>query len=77
MTGGTDAKHLKNLDQVLQRLSDYGLRVKKKKCEFFKESVEYLGHVIDKNGLHTSPDKVEAVLKAHPPVWMLVSCDPF
>ena len=37
-------------------------------CEFFKESVEYLGHVIHKNGLHTSPDKVEAVLKAPPPV---------
>ena len=68
VTGGTDAEHLKNLDQVLQRLSDYGLRVKKKKCEFFKESVEYLGHVIDKNGLHMSPDKVEAVLKAPPPV---------
>jgi hypothetical protein len=31
------------------------------KCEFFKESVEYLGHVISSKGISMDPKKVEAV----------------
>ncbi|RXN11097.1 putative protein K02A2.6-like protein [Labeo rohita] len=41
-------------DGVLEpRLKEYGLRVRKDKCEFFQSAVEYLGHVIDASGLHT------------------------
>ncbi|XP_061151222.1 uncharacterized protein K02A2.6-like [Syngnathus typhle] len=66
-TGSTDDEHLRNLDATLQRLKDYGLRVRKDKCDFFKPSVEYLGHVIDAEGLHTAPSKVAAVVDAPPP----------
>ena len=66
-TGATDEEHLRNLDAVLQRLQDYGLRVRKDKCEFFKPSVEYLGHVIDAKGLHTAPSKSRAIADAPPP----------
>ncbi|XP_060780909.1 uncharacterized protein K02A2.6-like [Neoarius graeffei] len=66
-TGATDEEHLRNLDAVLQRLQDYGLRVRKDKCEFFKPSVEYLGHVIDASGLHTAPSKSRAIADAPPP----------
>lgn len=31
------------------------------------DSVEYLGHIIDADGLHTAPHKVEAVIKAPVP----------
>ncbi|XP_016417301.1 uncharacterized protein K02A2.6-like [Sinocyclocheilus rhinocerous] len=64
VTGKTEAEHLSNLDSTLQRLKEYGLRVRKDKCEFFKQSVEYLGHVIDADGLHKAPSKVRAVLEA-------------
>ncbi|XP_039518223.1 uncharacterized protein K02A2.6-like [Pimephales promelas] len=67
VTGKTEAEHLSNLDGTLQRLKEYGLRVRKDKCEFFKQSVEYLGHVIDADGLHKAPSKVRAVLEAPAP----------
>lgn len=66
-TGSTDEEHLRNLDATLQRLKDYGLRVRKDKCDFFRSSVEYLGHVINAEGLHTAPSKVAAVVDAPPP----------
>ena len=31
------------------------------KCEFFKESVEYLGHVISSKGIATDPKKIESM----------------
>lgn len=66
-TGANDEEHLCNLDATLQRLREYGLRVRKEKCEFLKPSVEYLGHVIDAKGLHTSPAKITAIVDAPPP----------
>ena len=67
VTGSTEVEHLKNLDSVLTRLEEFGLRVNNSKCEWFKLSVTYLGQRIDKDGLHTTNDKVEDILKAPPP----------
>ena len=64
ITGSSEQEHLRNLDQVMDRLSKYGIHVNLKKCEFFKSSVSYLGHIIDSSGLHTNPEKVSAVLDA-------------
>lgn len=66
-TGANDEEHLPNLDAMLQRLEEYRLRVRKDKCEFFKPSVEYLGHAIDAEGLHTAPSKITAIVDAPPP----------
>ncbi|XP_031422660.1 uncharacterized protein K02A2.6-like [Clupea harengus] len=67
VTGKTEEEHLRNLEATLQRLKEYGLRVRKAKCEFFKSSVEYLGHVIDAQGLHKAPSKVRAITGAPAP----------
>ena len=67
VTGENNALHLKNLDAVLGRLEQFGLRVQKDKCEFFKKSLEYLGHIIDEKGLHKSPDKLKAIAEAPAP----------
>uniref|UniRef100_A0A452HI29 ribonuclease H n=1 Tax=Gopherus agassizii TaxID=38772 RepID=A0A452HI29_9SAUR len=67
VTGRNEEDHLKNLEATLQRLEEYGLRVRKDKCEFFKPSVEYLGHIIDSAGLHKAPAKVKAIVEAPPP----------
>ncbi len=67
VTGRDDESHLQHLDATLKRLKDYGLRVRKDKCEFFQSAVEYLGHVINASGLHTSPSKVKAIVDAPEP----------
>ncbi|XP_039384821.1 uncharacterized protein K02A2.6-like, partial [Mauremys reevesii] len=67
VTGRNEEDHLKNLEATLQRLEEYDLRVCKDKCEFFKPSVEYLGHIIDSAGLHKAPAKVKAIVEAPPP----------
>ena len=66
-TGKNDDEHLANLEEVLRRLQAHGLRANKTKCEFFKEKITFCGHDIDRHGLHKSPEKVEAVLKAPRP----------
>ena len=63
----TEEEHLKILNEVLSRLEKAGLRVKLRKCEFLKSSVEYLGHRIDASGLHPLQDKVKAIQKAPVP----------
>ena len=64
ITGANDEEHLKNLSEVLSRMQQAGLRLKKEKCEFMSMSVVYLGHRIDAQGLHPTRDKVEAIQQA-------------
>ena len=52
---------------MLKCLSEYGIRVKREKCAFFKDTVEYLGHLISEEGLHTAPKKLEAIQAAPAP----------
>ena len=67
ITGRTNEEHLANLEKVLQRLQQYGLRLKQEKCSFLQPSVEYLGYIIDAEGLHATPDKVNAIVNAPQP----------
>ncbi|CAM1308375.1 Uncharacterised protein r2_g1829 [Pycnogonum litorale] len=67
ITGSTLEEHLRNLDKVLTILAKVGFRLKRKKCSFLQDSVVFLGHKIDSSGLHTMPDKVEAISKCPVP----------
>ena len=53
--------HLKHLSIVFDRLRQANLRMKRSKCDFFKEELRYLGHVINKEGIMTDPSKIEAI----------------
>ena len=37
------------------------LKLKPKKCEFFKSKIAYLGHIVSSKGIEIDPKKVEAV----------------
>ena len=61
VTGPTHEVHITHLKSVLQCLLDSGLRVKKEKCSFFQSSVNYLGHVIDHEGVHPDTQKLQGI----------------
>ena len=58
---------MENLRQVMARLQKAVIKLNGKKCAFFQEKVDYLGHIIVKNGLHKDPRKLEAITKAPRP----------
>jgi ACT domain-containing protein len=66
-SGNSEAEHLANLKRVLQKLKEHGVRIKKDKCAFMKMSVQYLGHLIDADGIHATDDKLKAIVDAPPP----------
>ena len=67
VTGRNDEEHLANLRKVLERLREYGLRLKVKKCSFLQPSLDYLGMRVSKDGLRVDKATHKAVGKApHP-----------
>ena len=67
MSGKTKEEHLVNLRKVLQNLQNHGIRAKKAQCTFLQTSVQYLGHMIDADGLHATDAKVDAIVHASSP----------
>ncbi|GJZ00262.1 putative reverse transcriptase domain-containing protein [Tanacetum coccineum] len=46
---------------VLELLKKEELYAKFSKCEFWLQEVQFLGHVVNQNGIHVDPSKIEAV----------------
>ena len=67
IAGSDEQDHLRTLGKVLQKVEAAGLTLKKSKCVFGVTSVKFLGHIIDGNGLHPSPEKVQAIKDAPEP----------
>ena len=51
-------EHANHLRVVLQRLRDHHLYAKFSKCEFWLDSVKFLGHTISSEGISVDPSKV-------------------
>jgi hypothetical protein len=60
-------EHMEHLDAVLHRLYRAGLSLNLKKCRFFKESVDYLGHVILPGKLAVAKKNTQALKTAKVP----------
>ena len=60
---------LKRLEEVLNRFSQFGLKLKPFKCKLFQTRVYCLGHIVSANGIETNPDKISSLLEwqVHPP----------
>nr|GEW19678.1 hypothetical protein [Tanacetum cinerariifolium] len=54
-------EHANHLRTILELLRKEKLYAKFFKCDFWIRTVQYLGHLIDSQGLHVDPAKIEAV----------------
>ena len=57
----TEEEHKEHLKIVLQELRDHQLFAKFSKCDFFKDKIQYLGHVVTKEGISLDPEKIRAI----------------
>ena len=67
ISGSSEQEHLDRLNRGLALMAERGFRVANEKCAFQQCEVSYLGHMIDKNGLHPLKNKVEAIVNAPAP----------
>jgi hypothetical protein len=67
VTGSTVDEHICTLDKVLERIVSAGLTLNKSKCYFLRPRIEYLGHIIDEEGLRPTEEKVKAIKEAPKP----------
>ncbi|XP_026752395.2 uncharacterized protein K02A2.6-like [Galleria mellonella] len=63
ITAGDLQEHLTRVRAVLQRLQDLGLKSQISKCAWLQDSVTFLGHKIDRHGLHPTTERIEAIKK--------------
>ena len=43
-------------------LREHQLYVKLRKCDFYKDRIQYLGHMISNKGISVDPEKIEAIM---------------
>jgi len=60
-------EHEQHMKVVLQTLREQKLYAKFSKCEFWLESVSFLGHIVSGKGIKVDPKKIEAVQNWHRP----------
>ncbi|GKC04540.1 putative reverse transcriptase domain-containing protein [Tanacetum coccineum] len=54
-------RHEEHLKLILELLKKEQLYAKFSKCEFWIPKVQFLGHVIDSQGIHVDPTKIESI----------------
>ena len=54
-------QHKEHLRTLLQVLREQQLYAKFSKCDFFKDKIQYLGHVVTKEGISVDPKKIKEI----------------
>ena len=61
ITSSTMEEHLVHLQQVFERLSDFGLVINPAKCAFGRSSIEFLGHAVSAAGFAPLTKHLDAI----------------
>ena len=62
----SEEEHVQHLELVFARLRKAGLRLKPTKCFFGLEEIKLLGYIVNRDGIHTDPEKVKVIAKLTP-----------
>ena len=63
----SEEEHVQHLELLFARLLEAGLRLKPTKCFFGLGEIKLLGYMVNRDVIHTSPEKVKAIAKLTPP----------
>lgn len=53
--------HITKLSLLLPKLADGGFKLNLPKSKCLSARIEFLGHLVDRDGIHTTPDKIKTV----------------
>jgi hypothetical protein len=56
----TITEMITQLDTIFKRLRQFGLKLKPEKCQYFKERVTFLGHMVSAEGIQTDQSKIRS-----------------
>ncbi|CAF2136139.1 unnamed protein product, partial [Rotaria magnacalcarata] len=59
--GSTFEEHFKNLNNVLECLSQHGLKIKPAKCFLFRKEVKFLGYEVSQKGIMPDKKNIEGI----------------
>ena len=54
-------EHKDHLKKNLQELREHQIYAKVSKCNFFKDKIQYLGHVVTKEGILVDAENIKAI----------------
>lgn len=60
--GETLREHNSKLREIFQKLREYNIKTEPDKCEFLKEELSYLGHIVTAKGVKPDEKKITAVI---------------
>ena len=65
--GKDQMEHDERLKAVLKKIEAEGGTLNPNKCEFRREQLNFLGHIVDKDGIRADPGMVSAITEMVPP----------
>ena len=65
--GKDAAEHDARLMKALKPIEEAGVTLNESNCQFGKTRIQFLGHVIDENGISADPEKVSALVQMKSP----------
>ena len=57
-----EEEHEEHLRLTLQLLREHQLYAKLRKCDFYRDRIQYLGHIISEEGISMDPENIEAIM---------------
>ena len=63
----TEEEHLEHLEKIFRKLREYGLKMKREKCDFFKKHLQYPGNLVSEEGFEPLREKIKSIKNMPPP----------
>jgi hypothetical protein len=67
-------EHLEHIQQVLGTLRQHKLYANLEKCSFDMQRIQYLGYIMDEQGVHVDPSKIQVICDWSAPKTMTELC---